>query len=515
MTTVDIPPTVAGADPHTGLRLRPAAAETTPATVAKIIDAAEAAAPELAALGRSGRAALLRGLANAIEAHRSDLLTMADSETALGAPRLGSEITRTAFQLRFFAEVLDEGSYLEATIDTAADTLMGPRPDLRRLLVPIGPVAVFGASNFPFAFSVPGGDTASALAAGSPVVVKAHGSHPGTSQLAYEVLAEGLRAAGGAAGTIGIVFGRAAGETLVSHPSIRAVGFTGSLSGGRTLLEAIGRRDDPIPFYGELSSLNPLVVTAAAAAERAEQIGEAVIRSVTGSAGQLCTKPGLLLVPAGDDGDQLVAAAAAALVDAPVVPLLNDRIHRSYVHDTAALAMAPGVFEVSRSARTPKSGFHASALLVTVDAPDVSSTVFDEYFGPAAVIVRYRTTDELMRVLELAPASLTATLHIGSAEIPTELVRALGRVAGRIVFDDYPTGVSVSWAQHHGGPWPATNSLHTSVGATAIRRFLRPLTWQNAPQDLLPVELRDGSVDIPRRVDGAIQMPQTGTTRVL
>jgi len=497
------------------LTLRPAVAETRPATVAQIIEAAEAVAPELAALGRGGRAALLRGLADAIEARRSDLVTIADSETALGAPRLGSEITRTAFQLRFFADVLDEGSYLEATIDTAADTPTGPRPDLRRLLVPIGPVAVFGASNFPFAFSVPGGDTASALAAGSPVVVKAHGSHPGTSQLVYEILAAGLRSAGAPAETIGIVFGRAAGETLVSHPAIRAVGFTGSLSGGRALLEAIGRRDEPIPFYGELSSLNPLVVSAAAAAERAEQIGGAVIRSVTGSAGQLCTKPGLLLVPAGADGDQLVAAAASALGNAPVVPLLNDRIHRSYVHDTAVLAAAPGVLEVARASREAESGFHVGALLVTADAPDVPSVVFDEYFGPAAVIIRYRTTDELMRVLKSAPASLTATLHTGSGETPAELVTALGRVAGRIVFDGYPTGVSVSWAQHHGGPWPATNSFHTSVGATAIRRFLRPLTWQNAPQGLLPVELRDGSVDIPRRIDGAIHLPRTGTPRVL
>jgi NADP-dependent aldehyde dehydrogenase len=457
-------------------------------------------------MGRGGRAELLDALAAALDEHRDEIVATADSETALGVPRLSGELSRTVFQLRFFGEVLTEGSYLEATIDPAADTPMGPRPDLRRMLVPIGAVAVFGASNFPLAFSVPGGDTASALAAGCPVVVKAHGSHPGTSRLVHAVMDAAAAGAGAPAGTIALVFGRAAGEALVDHPAIRAVGFTGSLSGGRALLDRIGRRPDPIPFYGELSSLNPLVVTAAAARERAAAIGVGLAGSVTGSAGQLCTKPGLVLVPAGPDGDAVVAAAAGALGDAAVVPLLNRRIHTSYLDDTERLCGVPAVTVAARGT-LDGTGLAAAPLLVTVPAAELPAEAFDEYFGPAAVVVRYDGAAELAMVLAKLPASLTATVHAGADEEPGELTRVLERTAGRIVFDGYPTGVAVSWAQHHGGPWPATNSLHTSVGATAIRRFLRPVTWQNAPAAVLPAELRDGDVDVPRRIDGRLVLP--------
>jgi NADP-dependent aldehyde dehydrogenase len=498
---------IAGTDPRTGEPLSSTADETDTSALDEVVAVAAAAAVGLVALGRLGRARLLRRLAEAVEAHRADLVAIADTETGLGTARLDGELTRTVFQLSFFAEVLDEGSYLEATIDPAADTPMGPRPDLRRMLVPGGPVAVFGASNFPFAFSVPGGDTVSALAAGCPVVVKAHGSHPATSLLAYQVLRDAARESGAPEGAIGIVFGRKAGEALVSHPAICAVGFTGSLSGGRALLAAIGRRPEPIPFYGELSSLNPLVVTAAAAAEKAEEIGAGVVASVTGSAGQLCTKPGLILIPVGAEGDKVVAAAVSAMADVQAGPLLNDRIHASYQQDTDLLRSAAGVSVLAHGMAGDESGFRVRALLVGVDASQVSAPVFEEYFGPAAVVVRYRSIEELTAVLGQLPASLTATVHLGSGERPDELLTTLGSLAGRIVFDGFPTGVSVSWAQHHGGPWPASNSVHTSVGATAIRRFLRPLTWQNAPGAVLPAELHDGATSIPRRVNGVLQLP--------
>jgi NADP-dependent aldehyde dehydrogenase len=506
MTITDNDRAVAGVDPRTGRDLPPVAVEATAADVHAVAERAASAAAGLDSLGRAGRADMLGALAAALESHRDDIVATADSETGLGIPRLTGELTRTAYQLRFFGEVLTEGSYLEATIDPAAETPMGPRPDLRRMLVPIGPVAVFGASNFPLAFSVPGGDTASALAAGCPVVVKAHGSHPGTSRLVHEIMDAAAVRAGAPAGTVGLVFGRLAGETLVDHPAIRAVGFTGSLSGGRALLDRIGRRPDPIPFYGELSSLNPLVVTAAAARERAAAIGTGLAGSLTGSAGQLCTKPGLVLVPVGPDGDAVVAAAAAALGGAPVVPLLNRRIHTSYLADTERLCEIPGVAVVARGTQDG-AGLHAAPLLVSTPASEVPAEAFAEYFGPAAVIVRYAGEAELATVLAKLPASLTATVHAGADEEPGALTRVLERTAGRIVFDGYPTGVAVSWAQHHGGPWPATNSLHTSVGATAIRRFLRPVTWQNAPIAVLPAELRDGAVDIPRRIDGRLVLP--------
>jgi NADP-dependent aldehyde dehydrogenase len=499
---------VTAISPHTGETVVTSATESDPAAVAQVVTAAAATVPALRALGRAGRAAMLRTLAAALEAARERIVPVADSETGLGAGRLGGELTRTVYQFEFFAEVLEEGSYVEAVVDHAGATPMGPRPDLRRMLVPLGVVGVFGASNFPFAFSVPGGDTVSALAAGNAVVVKAHGSHPGTSLLVHEVLHQALAEAGVPAAALGLVFGRTAAEELVAHPEVKAVGFTGSLSGGRALMDIIAARPDPIPFYGELSSLNALFITEAAARERAGEIGEALVGSVTGSSGQLCTKPGLVLVPAGADGDAVVDAAAAALRRAQVVPLLNPRIHTSFVDDVERLTGVPGVFTVAVGEAGGTEGFRVRPVLVTVDAAEMSDAAFAEYFGPAAVIARYSTPAELAAVVDRLPASLTATVHTGAEEHDPGFVEALGDRAGRIVFNGYPTGVAVSWAQHHGGPWPATNSLHTSVGATAIRRFLRPLTWQNAPAELLPDELTEQpEAPLPRRVDGRLRLP--------
>lgn len=496
-----------GYDPRTGDELPCGEPASDASAVDRVVTAAAAAAPGLEALGRDGRAALLRALARALEDHRDEIVATADRETALGAARLGGELTRTVYQFGFFADVLDEGSYVEAIVDHAGPTPMGHRPDLRRMLVPIGPVGVFGASNFPLAFSVPGGDTASALAAGNPVVVKAHGSHPSTSRLVFEILRVAAAEAGAPDGTIGILFGRAAGEELVVHPNIRAVGFTGSLGGGRALLDAINGREDPIPFYGELSSLNALVVTADAARERAEDIGVGLVGSVTGSAGQLCTKPGLVLIPAGDAGDAVVAAAARAIGEVEVVPLLNRRIQTSYLEDTQQLRDTPGVSTVVEG-DGGHEGFRVRPLLVSADASQVPEVAFAEYFGPAEVIVRYTSAAELTAVIGRLPASLTATVHLGAREKAPDWLDGLRRTAGRLVFNDYPTGVAVSWAQHHGGPWPATNSLFTSVGATSIRRFLRPVTWQDAPESALPDELREQPVrPLTRRVDGTLRLP--------
>lgn len=501
---------VVSIDPRTGEVVEEVAQETTTEEVDRLCAAALAAAPGLEALGRDGRAALLCALADALDARREDVVAVADRETALGPTRLNGELTRTCYQLRLFAEVLDEGSYLEAAVDHAGDTPMGPRPDLRRMLVPIGPVAVFGASNFPLAFSVPGGDTASALAAGCPVIVKAHGSHPATSQLVFDIMAAAADKAGTPAGTLSLVHGVQAGADLVAHPAVRAVGFTGSVTGGRALLRIIEQRPDPVPFFGELSSLNPVVVTPRAAAERGSTIGTELVGSFTLGGGQFCTKPGLVFVPGGSDGDAVVEAMAEAVrgTNAPV--LLNEGIAAAYGRIAGGLADAAGVEVLARGAQPAGDGFQAAPLLLATSAGALPQQVTEECFGPVSVVARYDGADELFAALDAMPSSLTATVlrGRGETELPLAVSEQLRPRAGRLIYDAYPTGVAVSWAQHHGGPWPSTNSQHTSVGTTAIRRFLRPVTWQGAPADLLPPELHDDYRGIPRRVDGVLELPR-------
>jgi NADP-dependent aldehyde dehydrogenase len=501
---------VVSIDPRTGTAAEVVAQETTTAEVDRLCTAALSAAPALEGLARRGRAALLRALADALEERRDDVVAVADRETALGPVRLNGELTRTTYQLRLFADVVTEGSYLEAAVDHAGDTPMGPRPDVRRMLVPIGPVAVFGASNFPLAFSVPGGDTASALAAGCPVVVKAHGSHPATSQLVFDVLDGAARKAGAPEGTLGIVHGLQAGADLVAHPAIRAVGFTGSVGGGRALLRIIEQRPDPVPFFGELSSLNPVVVTPAAAAERGPVIGAELVGSFTLGGGQFCTKPGLAFVPAGPEGDALVAAMAEAVAGTPAPVMLNEGIAAAYARISGQLTAAGGIDVVTTGGSAAEPGFRVTPLLLTTSAAALPEQATEECFGPVTVVARYEGEAELLAALDAMPSSLTASVLRGEGEtaLPALLTERLRPHAGRIVYDGYPTGVAVSWAQHHGGPWPSTNSQHTSVGTTAVRRFLRPVAWQNAPHAVLPEELTDGFTGIPRRIDGVLQLPR-------
>jgi NADP-dependent aldehyde dehydrogenase len=495
---------IASIDPRTGVHVS-TAAPTAIDEVHRLTAAAAAAAPELDRRGRAFRARLLRAVAARLEAQRAAIVALGQQETGLPEARLNGELTRTAYQAEFFAAVIEDGGYLEATIDHAGDTPMGPGPDLRRLLVPLGPVAVFGASNFPLAFSVPGGDTVSALAAGNPVIVKAHDSHLGLSKLAFEALVQACEDVDAPAGTVGIVFGTEAGAALVADPAVKAVGFTGSLTGGKALLDIINARPEPIPFYGELASVNPLVVTAAAAAERAEAIASGLVTSITGSGGQLCTKPGIVFVPAGTDGDELLGAAAALIAESAAHPLLNARIAESYQAIAAAYTAAPGVKELATGAAAPESGSFGSPRLFEVDAADFTPAVAEECFGPSAIAVRYASAEELRDAFAVLPASLAATLHTAEEDPELQaLVDLVKPLAGRLVFDQFPTGVLVSWAQHHGGPWPSTNTLHTSVGATAIRRFLRPMTWQNAPKSVLPPELHDDAA-VPQRVDGRLR----------
>ena len=507
---------VAGVDPRTATPLPPVAEPTTAKGVNRIArDAADASRP-LEMLGREPRAVLLEAMAAAIEKHREDLVAIASSETGFGTVKLDAELTRAAFQLRFFSGVLREGGYLEAAIDHARDTPMGPRPDLRRILVPIGPVAVFGASNFPFAFSVLGGDTASALAAGCPVVVKAHESHPATSKLSFEILAEASWRVSAPEHTVGIIYGVSAGADLVAHPDIRAVAFTGSMAGGKALLDIVNRRAEPIPFYGELSSVNPVVITPAAAAERAEDIAAGLIGSFTLGAGQLCTKPGLVLVPDNADGDRVVAAVRNALRDITSQTLLNERVYQTYRRETESLRAHRGITYVTGSPSAATEGFSVDALVLETDVEYLAGGIIGEIFGPVTVLVRYPSADPVHATavaLDAVPRSLTATIHHSAQpgvdiDLMARLTDVVTPSAGRVIYNGFPTGVAVAWAQTHGGPWPSTNSLHTSVGATAVRRFLRPLTFQDAPAAVLPPELRDGYSGFPRRIDGVAQVPE-------
>jgi NADP-dependent aldehyde dehydrogenase len=498
-------------DPRTGEPRAVVAQQTTREVLDDIAAAATAAFHELRCRDRAWRAGLLRTIADALEDRRSEIVAIADAETALGETRLNGELTRTCFQLRLFADVVVEGSYLEATIDHAGDTPMGPRPDLRRMLMPLGPVAVFGASNFPLAFSVPGGDTASALAAGCPVVVKAHESHPATSKLCAEVMAQAIATYGGPEGAISVVYGREPGGWLVQHPSITAVGFTGSVVAARALMDLIDKREVPIPFYGELGSVNPLVVTPEAAAERAEQIGEGLARSMTMGVGQFCTKPGLAFVPAGADGDRLLDSAARTVADTAAGVLLNPDIARSFGTGIKELAASPAIRERAAGNPVGESPHAVPARLLEVELGKLSGRMLEECFGPVTIAVRYEDTVELVDVIASLPSSLTGSIHVGADGVvsPT-LLKILQDRAGRIVFNGFPTGVAVTWAQHHGGGWPATNSIHTSVGPTAIRRFLRPIAWQDAPAAVLPPELREETTGVVRRVDGVLKTPSAG-----
>lgn len=489
-------------DPRTAETADTGLTGTTPDEVAALADNALLALPALE--GLEARAGLLDAMAAATLARRDELVEVAERETGLSRVRLTGEVGRSAFQFSLFAAAVREGSFVEAMIDRAADTPLGKGPDVRRMLVPLGPVAVFGSSNFPFAFSVLGGDTASAIAAGCPVIAKAHSSHLLTSALSFEVLLDAARAQGAPNGTFAIVYGQQAGIALVKARPIAAVGFTGSLGAATALRAAIDERAEPIPFFGELSSINPFFISEGAARARGSQVADGLFTSFTGSAGQLCTKPGIAFIPTGDAGRAIVDRIAELTADAPAQVLLNDRISTSFTQISSRLRAAGGA-EIARSTAT-SAGFSAQPTVLEVPASDLGAELAEECFGPMLVIARYRTVDEVEAALWRIPPSLTTTFHVEEAEksIVEQLAPAARATSGRLVYNGYPTGVRVTWAQQHGGPWPATNSQHTSVGVTAVRRFLRPFAWQNAPEWALPEVLRDGVTSIPRRIDGAL-----------
>ncbi|MFF5707062.1 aldehyde dehydrogenase (NADP(+)) [Streptomyces sp. NPDC012794] len=498
-------------DPRTGKQREPVAVEATPEDVDRAVRAAHAARGSLA--DAAVRARFLRTAAGLLDEAGPLVVETADAETALGPGRLSGELARTTGQLRAFADAVEEGSYLDVRIDRADPTLSPPRPELRRYKVPLGVVAVYAASNFPLAFSVPGGDTASALAAGCPVVVKAHPDHPAASELCASLLRRAAVACGLPAELVALVHGFDAGLELVRHPLVAAAGFTGSLRGGRALFDAAAARPVPIPFHGELGSLNPVVVTPAAAAERAEEIGAGLAGSVTLGVGQFCVKPGLVLVPDGPDGDRLTGALAKSLAETGPGVLLDHRMRDGFLAGVRERAALPGV----TAPVTPgPHGEHAvgagflSVPAAALLADGAHEVLLEECFGPVTVVVRYADPREAAGVLGRLGGNLSATLQLSHAETEgapgpaAALIAQVTGLAGRIVVNGWPTGVAVAPAQHHGGPYPAATAHSTSVGGTAIERWLRPVAYQSVPDALLPPELREANpLGVPRRVTGA------------
>ncbi|MFI5894916.1 aldehyde dehydrogenase (NADP(+)) [Actinoplanes sp. NPDC051513] len=460
-----------------------------------------AAASDFAATPPRERARALVAMADALTAATEELVPLAEAETGLAEGRLRGEIKRTTVQLRLFADVAAAGEFLDVRIDDAdPDFVLGPRPDLRRYRVPLGPVLNFAASNFPFAFSVAGGDTASALAAGCPVVVKAHPGHPRLSERTAAIARAAIASTGLPADALGLIHGQAEGVAALRDDRIAAAAFTGSLAGGRALARIAAERPRPIPFYGELGSLNPVVVTAGALAERAEQIAAGFAASVTASAGQLCTKPGLLFTPG-----TFAGRAAGAFSDAGTHRLLHPGIADGYARRRAEVLGTPGVEVVVAGEVT---GLTASPTLVETDLETLArhrGTLLEEAFGPLSIVVRYTPGEPLAEHLaDLIEGSLAAGLHIGAGEDTPwlrDVITTLNDRTGRLLFNGWPTGVAVTPAMQHGGPWPATtNPTTTSVGTAAIDRFLRPVTYQDCPATLLPAPLRDNNPwQVPQR----------------
>ncbi|WP_437569721.1 aldehyde dehydrogenase (NADP(+)) [Sorangium sp. So ce542] len=472
--------------------------DATAAEIDAAARAAAAAAQAFADLAPELRARFLETAADEIMALGEPLIQTAHRETGLPVARLEGERGRTTGQLRLFAAIVREGSWVDARIDPALpDRKPLPRPDLRRMLRPLGPVAVFGASNFPLAFSVAGGDTASALAAGNPVVVKAHPAHPGTSDLVAAALRSAVQKAGLPAGVFGMVHGASPEVSLllVRHEAIQAVGFTGSTRAGRALCDAAAARPRPIPVFAEMSSINPLVVLPGALRERRDAIAEGLTSSCTLGVGQFCTKPGLVLGLASPEWDAFARSVAdRARAVAPGV-MLHAGIQESFDRSVRELKGVEWLTD-------------AGARVARVSAADFARQphLAHEIFGPYALLVTASSRGELLQLLGALEGQLTATLH-GTAEdlaAAQDLVDVLSRVAGRLVFNGYPTGVEVSHAIHHGGPYPASSDVRfTSVGTAAIFRFARPVCYQSCPPALLPPALRDENpLGISRLVDG-------------
>ncbi|MGA9980255.1 MAG: aldehyde dehydrogenase (NADP(+)) [Candidatus Sulfotelmatobacter sp.] len=514
-------------DPTTGQHLEPGFIS---ATAEEVDLAARLAAEAFASFSRipgRDRAAFLRKIAAKIESIAGDIVDRAGKETALPPARLQGETARTCAQLRLFAEVAEEGSWVAARIDQAEpDRKPAPKPDIRSMLRPLGPVVVFGASNFPLAFSVAGGDTASALASGNPVIVKAHAAHPGTSELVGQMVRESVRECGLPEGVFSLLFGSGAqiGTALMKHPLVKAGGFTGSRTAGRVLMDVAASRPEPIPFYAEMSSTNPVFILPGALRDRGENIAAGLHTSFTLGAGQFCTKPGMVFLPHGNEAAKFTDKLRQLVAASAPFHLLTRAIHSSYDSALAGRKTDAGVTlvaEASKPAQHP--GFAVNSALFDTDAATFLGSNLDaEIFGPTTLLVRHSNRDQVLEIARSLEGHLTATIHGTEHDLRdfADLIAILEGKVGRLVFNAFPTGVEVCHAMVHGGPYPSTSDgRSTSVGTRAIFRFTRPVCYQGFPDEALPQELKDANpLGIWRMVDGEMNreatFPSEHSTRV-
>ena len=509
---------ICATDPATGHSLQPGFIA---ATKEEVDLAARLSAEAFVAYSRTSggvRGAFLRTIATKIESIAGEIVERAGRETALPPARLQGETARTCAQLRLFADVAEEGSWVSARIDHAdSDRKPLPRPDIRSMLRPLGPIVVFGASNFPLAFSVAGGDTASALAGGNPVIVKAHAAHPGTSELVGQMVRDSVRECGLPEGAFSLLFGTGAeiGVALMKHPLVKGGGFTGSRTAGRILMDVAGSRPEPIPFYAEMSSTNPVFILPGALRERSESIAAGLHTSFTMGAGQFCTKPGMVFFPHSSEAATFTEKLRQLVAGSAPFHLLTKSIYSSY---DAALAGRKNntavrlVAEVRKGA--PDCGFAVGAALFETDADTFLSSHLDaEIFGPTTLLVRHSKRDQILEIARSLEGQLTATIHGTAQDLHdfADLISILEGRVGRLVFNGFPTGVEVCNAMVHGGPYPSTSDgRSSSVGTRAIFRFTRPVCYQGFPDDALPEELKDSNRSgIWRMVDGQMNREAT------
>lgn len=484
-------------NPAIGEEIEPAFPSAAEQDIRALAEAAAGASAVFARSSGAERAKLLRAMANNLAASGEAIVQRANLETGLPLPRLQGELARTTGQLRLFADVVEEGSWVDARLDQALPNRTPvPRPDIRSMLRPLGPVAVFGASNFPLAFSVAGGDTASALAAGNCVVAKAHPAHPGTSRLAADAVAAAVRACGMPDGVFGIFFeaGTAAGSALVQHPAIKAVAFTGSTTGGQALMRLAAERPEPIPCFAEMGSTNPLFILPGAMRERGAELAKGLQASFTLGSGQFCTKPGLVFLPEGETAFH--EALQAGVAGSKAHGMLTHGIAARYADGIQARAHGGNAaWAAGQAAGEPCAAAVAAAAVFSVPLREFLNTpaLEEEIFGPTTLLVHYGEPASLAEAAHRLHGHLTATLHCTDQDLPAarELVAVLESKVGRILFNGYPTGVEVCHAMVHGGPFPATSDgRFTSVGTRAMLRFCRPVCFQDCPETLLPAELQ-------------------------
>jgi 2,5-dioxopentanoate dehydrogenase len=500
-------------DPTTGQRLEPGFLPATPAEIDRAVELAASAFKLYSHTTGLERAALLRKIAEKIEAITAEIVDRAAQETALPVPRLQGETARTCNQLRLFAQVAEEGSWVNARIDHAEpDRKPLPKPDIRSYMRPLGPVVVFGASNFPLAFSVAGGDTASALAGGNTVIVKAHAAHPGTSELVGRAVQESVRECGMPEGVFSLLFGHGTqvGTALMKHPLVRAGGFTGSRAAGRALMDVAASRPEPIPFYAEMSSTNPVFILPEALRERGDTIASGLHASFTLGAGQFCTKPGMVFLEKGAGADKFASKLGALVAGSTPFHLLTDVIHSSYNSAITKRKADAAVRLLSERQASGATGFCAHPAVFDTDASSFIGSKLDaEIFGPTTLLVRHSNREQILGIASSLEGHLTATIHGTEQDLRdfADLTAILETKVGRLIFNGFPTGVEVTHAMVHGGPYPSTSDgRSTSVGTQAIFRFTRLVCYQGFPDSTLPDELKEANpLGIWRLVDGSMR----------